>query len=449
MCETLAELRQAAGALVARLDLALVAPGQLGRVVGDAGAIEKMMATLASLAAARMAGAGPRSTAGRQAARDLAHATGTSLNDATRALEASKQLGSQPDVAAAARAGQLSRPQLALVSDAVATNPGAADRLLELARTGSLQELADESARARVANEDLEARRKAVHAARSLRQFTDGTGTWQMHAKGTPEDGAKIMAAVRPFAEAAFEQARKQARREAPEAYGYDGLVALATAGGAQSPRTDMIVRADHAAIVRGYPIDGEVCEIAGFGPVSPQVVLDIMGTGDPFLKALVTKGKDVVSVAHLGRRPNAHQQTALDWLFPTCAAEGCGTRAGWLQTDHREDWARTHVTVLDLLDRLCRFHHGLKTHQGWRLVDGRGKRAFVAPDDPRHPRHRGTHGRPGSAYSEDSDPARPGEPAEPTTAPPEPTTGPPEPTTGPAEPTEPRLPPNPDRGGP
>ena len=121
---------------------------------------------------------------------------------------------------------------------------------------------------------------------------------------------------------------------------------------------------------------------------MSVQAVRDLMDSGDPFLKAVVTKGKDVVNVTHLGRRPNAHQKSALDWMFPTCAVEGCGTRANFLQSDHREDWSRTHITVLDLLDRLCKLHHGLKAHQGWALVHGRGMRGFVRPDDPRHPRY-------------------------------------------------------------
>ena len=47
---------------------------------------------------------------------------------------------------------------------------------------------------------------------------------------------------------------------------------------------------------------------------------------------------------------------------------------------------ARANTTVLDLLDRLCSHHHDLKTIDNWALVDGRGKRAFVPPDDPRHP---------------------------------------------------------------
>ncbi len=43
-------------------------------------------------------------------------------------------------------------------------------------------------------------------------------------------DYIRVMAAIAPFAERAFEAARKQGRRERPEAYAFDGLVALARA---------------------------------------------------------------------------------------------------------------------------------------------------------------------------------------------------------------------------
>ncbi len=145
-------------------------------------------------------------------------------------------------------------------------------------------------------------------------------------------------------------------------------------------------MRVDLPALLRGQVGPGECCEVAGFGPVAASAVRDLIDTGDPFLAAVVTKGEQVVGVAHLGRRANASQQTALEWLYPTCAAEGC-TSVAWLENDHRVDWAASHTTVLDLLDRLCSHHHDLKTIDNWALVDGHGKRAFVPPDDPRHPR--------------------------------------------------------------
>ena len=130
------------------------------------------------------------------------------------------------------------------------------------------------------------------------------------------------------------------------------------------------MVRVDYSALLRGYPVDGEICDIPGFGPTTVEAVRDMIATGDPVLKAIVTNGKKVVGVVHMRLRPNAYQKSALDWLFPTCAAKGCGTRACFLETDHRFDRAHTHITVLELLDRLCRYHHRLKTTKGWALVE-------------------------------------------------------------------------------
>ncbi len=114
-----------------------------------------------------------------------------------------------------------------------------------------------------------------------------------------------------------------------------------------------------------------------------------MIATGDPVLKAIVTNGKKVVGVVHMRRRPNAYQKSALDWLFPTCAAKGCATRACFLETDHREDWAHTHITVLELLDRLCRYHHRLKTTK----VGPWSKEQVNETSSPQTTR--GTHGTP------------------------------------------------------
>jgi hypothetical protein len=163
-------------------------------------------------------------------------------------------------------------------------------------------------------------------------------------------------------------------------------------------------VRVDLGALLRGWPTEGEVCEIAGFGPVAVSAVRDMIDSGDPFLTAVATKGDKVVGVAHLGRRPNALQQTALQWLYPACANDSCSARAR-LDYEHRADWASTHVTVLDLLDRLCPHCHALKTRQNWSLVEGRGKRPLVPPDDPRHPRNAPRRPPPTSSHPTGHDP--------------------------------------------
>ena len=108
---------------------------------------------------------------------------------------------------------------------------------------------------------------------------------------------------------------------------------------------------------------------------------------GESVLKLVITKGTDVLNVTNLHRSANAAQRAALLWESPHCTVEGCsGMR---IEIDHRTGWAETHTTRLDDLDNLCGHHHDLKTTEGWALVEGAGRRAFVRPDDPRHPRNR------------------------------------------------------------
>lgn len=387
MCQELGGVRAAFARFAGSFDPGVISPDDLPETLEDLGAIEKTAAALGAMVAARMAKLGKPGKSRKQAVRRLARASGTSVKEAERALGTAEDMASQPEVEAAARAGRLSRQQAAIVSGAAAANPEATGSLLGTAATGSLSELAGEAARAKAAVSDPETRREEVRRARSLRSYTDASGTWHLHAQGLPEDGATVMAAVQPIADRLFAQAREEGRREAPEAYAFDALVELATSGGGGTSPAEVVFRVDLDAFFRGYPTGDEVIEVAGFGPTSVQAVADVLEQGTPFLKAVITKGKDVVGIVHLGRRPNAYQKTALDWLFPTCAAEGCGVRTAWCETDHREPWAKTHFTVLDLLDRLCRAHHAMKTNEGWALVEGKGKRAFVPPSDPRHPR--------------------------------------------------------------
>ncbi len=377
MCERLGQLREAMGRCAAVFDASLLSTEQAAGAVVEAAAIEKMAATLKGLAAARAASAGAWKGAGdRSAAHHLARATGTSVAQASEA-----------------KAGELSPQQAAAVSDAAGADPSAEARLLQKARTSSLGELREECLRTKAAaRPDAEARRRAIHAERFLRSYTDAEGAWNLRMRDNPEIGAEVMAAIEAIRDRLFRQARKEGRHEPSEAYAADALAELARAGGAGAgprsarSRAKVIVRVDLPTLLRGYVCEGEACELAGFGPVAASAVRDLIDTGDPFLAAVVTRGEQVVGVAHLGRRPTAHQQTALEWLYPTCAVEGCSSLS-WLENDHRVDWAKSHTTVLDLLDRLCSHHHDLKSLEGWALVDGHGKRAFVPPEDPRHPR--------------------------------------------------------------
>jgi hypothetical protein len=162
------------------------------------------------------------------------------------------------------------------------------------------------------------------------------------------------------------------------------------------SPRYLALLRVDVAALRRGHVQGGELCEVAGVGPVPVSVAKEVLG--EAIVKLVITDGVDVANVTHLGRGPTAAQRAALLWLNPTCSVEGCHRRR--IEWDHSLPWAQTRHTRLDELDPLCGFHHDLKTRLGYALIAGTGKRPFLAPDDPRHPRtqHRANGGAPTSA---------------------------------------------------
>jgi polyhydroxyalkanoate synthesis regulator phasin len=153
--------------------------------------------------------------------------------------------------------------------------------------------------------------------------------------------------------------------------------------GGVRLPggnRVKVIVRIDHTALVRGHTVAGETCDIVGLGPLPVASVVRLLATGDPFLTAVVTRGHDVASVAHLGRQPTSHQRTALEWRDQGCVIAGCTNR--FCEVDHNEGWAITHDTRTGDLALLCGTHHRRKT-LGWRLVRSGTRRRLLPPDRP------------------------------------------------------------------
>lgn len=346
----------------------------------------------------------------------LARKGGTTVGRAKDQLSTSRRLPDQPQVDAAVRDGQLSEAQASAVSDAAGVAPDRQGDLLDRARRDSLGELRDHCARTKAAarGNDGRDRHDAIHANRFVSITPTADGGAQLLARGTVDAIARMRAVICAFGDVAFRRARGDGRHEPHGAYLFDGLAdALDTAatptttpapgpaeplnlfqpdhtaapprGPARPPvPTKIIVRLDWDAYLRGWPVHGETCEIAGLGPVPVSLVEEIMASGDAFLAAVVTRGTDVHTVAHLGRKATAHQHTALEWLHPTCVAEGCDRTD--LETDHTEDWARTRITALWHLTRPCTHHHQLKTRHGWKLVDGTGKRPMVPPDHPLHP---------------------------------------------------------------
>lgn len=440
MCQTLAGIRQAISAYAAAMDMAALSPAQASEIVQECAQIEASAASLKVLGALRAAESKSWQQLGyRGPAEHLADQTGTNPGAARRALETAERLAHQPEVARAALAGALSLEQAGAVSDGAAADPTKTIELIDLARRSSISELNEAVATIKAGQCDQEERHRARHAKRSVRRWTDRDGALNGRIYGHPEDGAllwRMLDPIRRRLNILHRENREDGSPDATEsldALDYDALMTIAAAAVGKPgelsflelvelglfpqantltpaghphlpqpphpPATTVknkklagsplrvMIRVDLDALLRGVAIEGELCEIAGSGPIPVSVVKDLLATENPFITGILTRGEAVVGVYHHRRHPNAHQRSALDFLYPTCAAQGCPTRAG-LQYDHRHDYSTSKITAFDLLDRLCVHHHNLKTRSNWALVNGRGKRPFVPPDDPRHPGH-------------------------------------------------------------
>jgi hypothetical protein len=368
--------------LMAELEPRCLSGDDAARLLGSFAEAERLAGVGKALMARRMEETSLHCRDGHRSAAELvASATGTSVGAAGRELETARRMEKLGPAGEAWRKGKLSAGQAAEIASAATADPSAEAGLLALAATKPLAELAERCRRVRAAADEA-AGHEALHRSRYLRHWRGDDGAFRMDVRTTPEAGAAIVAGLAPFTEAAFAEARAAGRRAKPEAYAADALVAMARAaavgesGGA--PAATVQVRVDAAALTRGYVQGDETCEIPGIGPVPVAAARAVLG--DAVVKLVLTKGVDAVSVVHLGRTVTAHQRSALELRDPTCVVEGCSVRQH-LEIDHLDGWALTKVTTLDRLARLCRWHHHLKTYEGYRLQGRPGHWRWCGPE--------------------------------------------------------------------
>ena len=133
-----------------------------------------------------------------------------------------------------------------------------------------------------------------------------------------------------------FTEARRSGRCEPSQAYMADALVSLVTKSGGSvptGPKALAHLRVDIAALRRGNTEPGEMCEIAGVGPVSVAIARELLG--DSIAKVLVTSATDVHSICNLGRAVPARLHSALVERDRCCVVPGCSSTYN-LEIDHR-----------------------------------------------------------------------------------------------------------------
>jgi hypothetical protein len=393
----------AIAALVDRFDPGLTGARDAFDLVAEFSRLEHLASAGVALAARRVAQTDLWKRGGhRSAAHWLAHVTGMGVGDAVRLLQTAETVEAAPDTREALRAGAVSVRQAKAIGAAEAVDPDAGQRLLADAPNRSTKETEDAAARvvAAASTESVAERAERHRKARSVFHGVDadgmGWGRWRLPIA----EHVRVVAQLDGEQCNGFAAARAGGVREPVEAYAADALCRIFdraarkatdasaytdTSNGNRNSEdwsfTKMIVRVDLAALDRGELAPGEVCEVAGRGPI-PVADAWRMIDGDAFVAAVSTNGTKIDQVVHLGRKPTVLQRTALEWFSAgECSIEGC-TSPARLEIDHVADWAHTERTELAQLALPCGHHHDLKTHHGYTFgpLLPSGKRRLIAP---------------------------------------------------------------------
>ena len=108
--------------------------------------------------------------------------------------------------------------------------------------------------------------------------------------------------------------------------------------------------------------------DLAGYGPIPASVAREI--AADPRWKRFIT---DPITgnLLDFGREHYEPPQALKDFLIArdrTCRFPGCSRSATLSDLDHAKSWDSGGETSTENLGALCRRHHKLKTHHGWKV---------------------------------------------------------------------------------
>ncbi|MHB8437558.1 MAG: HNH endonuclease signature motif containing protein [Acidimicrobiales bacterium] len=323
----------------------------------------------------------------------LANRAKTTVGDAVGVLKTADQLPKLEATRDALRTGAISLAQAREIADASSVDPGAEGHLIEAAGYLTLRGLQHRAHIFKQAAVDERKQNAEILRRRALRHWTDSDGAFHLHAVLTPDDGVSVISAIKSRKEYVVDEARQAGveSEDSQAAYDADALVALVLGdwrratfqgniGGKVRPST-VVFHVSLEALRRGAVEPGDVCEIAGVGPVPLAVAEHIIG--DSLLKLVITDGVDVTTACGLGRTIPAAVETALEARDRTCVVPDCDVSVG-LEIDHWQiPFAQGGPSALHNLARLCRFHHQRKTYDGFVLSGGPGAWEWTAPGQP------------------------------------------------------------------
>ena len=127
--------------------------------------------------------------------------------------------------------------------------------------------------------------------------------------------------------------------------------------------------------------------QLAGYGPIPASLARTLAAEGS--WRRFIT---DPISGALLdfGRESYQPPQQLVDFLLArdrTCRFPGCRQSARLSDIDHAQSWESGGSTSAENLGILCRRHHRLKTHGGWKLESkSDGSCLWTSPEGKNYP---------------------------------------------------------------
>jgi len=362
-------------------------------MVGLWGEAERAAASAIALLSPRVIETGSYAKSGHPSAPDwLAAVAGSSASVAKGRLAAAERAAVLPELRRALLAGRLSSPQLQVVAAASSRAPEAVGTLLEMVtEEASHQELSAAAAELKACARSKESeriRRARVHRNRHFRWHQDDDGG----IVGSFSCDEVAWARIHPTLEAATRARWKAAGAAGGESFAahrMDALIDLLACSGAPGApgatrgeaRPQVLVLIDAEALRRGTTATGEICEIAGIGPVPVEAAVELLGQGA--VQFLVKEGQDIATVTRSSRDLAQKTAVALWARDRVCVVPGCGKQMG-LQGDHCfVDYSDEGPTELANLALLCPAHHDMKTHGGWKITGKPGKWMWIPPARP------------------------------------------------------------------
>ena len=351
--------------------------------------IERLAAAGAALVATQVEAGGLwRGTGARDAVGYVAARTAQPRARVRDALGVAAAMGEMPQVAAGMRGGSLTVGQAADIAAAVAEHPDREAELVGLAGQVSPRRLKARCVEILAEGRGAEEQHRRARAERTCSSGVGRDGVWRQTAALPVIDGAFVDEVLDRFQTQIFDEARRSGAQDPYEAYRADALVAMARAAageasstGASSLRHTIVVTVPHAALFGGEAAEGETCSVPGVGPVPVSVVQDLIVHGDPVVKAVVTRGREVTACTTLTRTVKEDLRLAvLVANDMTCAVPSCDNRR-FLELDHRQPFASGGPTSYDNLRPLCSHHHDQRTRHGFELRGGPGSYEWLDPD--------------------------------------------------------------------